>query len=127
MAEEIKYVRIEGRMQIEFQKGTPDSPTGPITGEPDEEVLVMKFLDENFAVRPGLESLYFYLRDKDGVPDPVKFRHVHLIAAFNETGFKRVEDTLRTVDPLLESWEKMETLDIPDKDMNPSGPPKPRM
>ncbi|MBO9613620.1 MAG: hypothetical protein J7619_13040 [Dyadobacter sp.] len=127
MADVIKYVRIEGRMQIEFQKGTPDSPTGPITGEPNEEVLVMRFLDENFEVRPGLEPLYFYLNDQNGNPDPVKFRYVHLIAAFNQTGFRRVEHTLRTVDPLLEPWEEMEALTIPDKDMNPSGPPKPKM
>jgi hypothetical protein len=127
MAEVIKYVSIEGRVQIEYSKGVPGFPEWKIDPEPDEEVLIMKFLNPDFTVNTSLQPLFFYLTDSDGKPDPVKFRYVHLTAAFNELGFRRAQPTLKGVEPTLEEWDEIETVLKVDADMNPSGPPKPKM
>jgi hypothetical protein len=127
MADEIKYVRVEGRVQIEYQKGVPAIPIDGENPERDEEALVMRFLDEQFDVRTDLEPLYFYLKKENGEPDPVKFRHVHLIAAFNQTGYERVRETLQTIDPIQKDWGDIPPVFFVDPDMNPSGPPKPKM
>jgi len=116
-----KYVHVEGRVQITYQKGVPSFPGIP--AEPGEDVLVLQFLNEAFELRTDVDPLYFYLTDK-GNEDPVKFRNVHLIARFNETGFKRAERTLRIIDPTLEPWEEIEPVTKDDPGMNPSGPPK---
>lgn len=102
-----KYVHLEGRVRI----GIGTDPNG-------EQVLKLDFVDEHFNLIPGLVPVFFY-------SDSVKFKHVHLIAEFNQEGFERCAATLQKIDPYIENWDELERSSN-SRDMNASGPPKSR-
>lgn len=103
----LKYVHLEGRVRIE--SGT--DPNG-------EKALKLDFVDERFNPIPGLVPIFLY-------SDSVKFKHVHLIAEFNQEGFERCAATLQKIDPYIENWDELERSNN-STDMNASGPPNSR-
>lgn len=115
--DEEKYVHIEGRVTIE-------PVTEPQTGE---LALKLVFVDKNFVPEKSadgqpLEPIFLYL-NHDGQPRPARFKHVSFIAEFNFDGFKRVDNTLRAIDPFIGQWDTFGSSGN-DQQMNPSGPPK---